>query len=135
MHIRRRQVCDPPWSPTIGRLVRRSQCDVVPLFFSGRNGNLFQLLGLVHPRCRTAMLAHEMRRRCNKTVTALIGRTIPFRRLSRFEDDANLTDYLRLRTYLLRGRSEERRRFETRHSRPKKPVPMEVRSVVDSFSA
>lgn len=100
-HVRlsRRRVCDPRWSPHVGRLVRKMQVDVLPVFFCGRNSNLFQLLGLIHPRFRTAMLAHELARRQDRPISVRIGGRVPFKRLEKHGDDASLIDYLRFRTY------------------------------------
>lgn len=58
-----RNVQDPPWSDTAARLVRLTQAPVVPIFFEGRNSNLFQAAGLLHPRLRTIMLPREILRR------------------------------------------------------------------------
>src|SRR5262249_5838577 len=50
------QIMDRPWPSQLGRLIRRARCAVQPVYFRGRNGPLFQLLGLIHPFLRTAML-------------------------------------------------------------------------------
>lgn len=61
-HYRHRhhRITDPPWSPHVAALVRLSGARVVPIFFPGRNSLLFNLMGLVHPRLRTLMLAREL---------------------------------------------------------------------------
>ena len=46
---------------------------VLPIFFDGRNSDLFQLLGLIHPRLRTAWLPREVERARDTTVTLRIG--------------------------------------------------------------
>lgn len=98
-------VMDPRWSTTIGRILRRTGAPVVPLFIEGRNSALFQMMGLIHPRLRTAMLPREMYRKQGSTLRFRVGSTIPFAKLEKIEDDAELMDYLRLRTYLLMSRS------------------------------
>lgn len=109
-----RRVTDPPWSPTIARLVRRVEAPVVPLYVDGRNGALFQAAGLLHPRLRTALLAREMLNKAGRTVTLRIGAPLPWARLKHLEDDQALIDHLRLRTYMLQDL--HRRREEA--SRP-----------------
>jgi len=99
LQLSRRRVCDPQWSPHIGRLVRKMQVDVLPVFFCGRNGNLFQLLGLIHPRCRTALLARALVGQENHVLEVRVGERLPFTRLEKRGDDASLIDYLRFRTY------------------------------------
>lgn len=115
--LRRRWVTDPPWNPSIGRLVKLTQAAVLPVHFDGQNGRLFQLVGLLHPRLRTMMLPHELLRRRGQSVRVQIGRVIPPRRLARFvgargdgvadsaEASKQVAEYLRLRTYILKGRS------------------------------
>jgi hypothetical protein len=56
-HIRMemRQVTDPEWSTSVARIVRRTAAPVLPMFFRGSNGHLFQTPGLVHPRTRNPL--------------------------------------------------------------------------------
>lgn len=103
--LKNRAITDPPWSDTVARIVRRTGAAVVPVFFEGRNSALFQLCGLVHPRLRTALLPRELLAKRRQTIGVRIGHAIAPARLSRFESTAAMTDYLRLRTYILRGRS------------------------------
>lgn len=115
-HVRLRDggVADPPWSPTIARIVRRTGATVVPIYFHGRNSVPFQLLGMVHPRLRTLMLPRELVAREHTRMQAVVGRPVTPERIARIEDDAELLDQLRARTYLLRGRIEQRRAEEHR---------------------
>ncbi len=105
---RNRQVVDPRWSNSIGRIARRIGCPVLPIFFEGRNSLLFQAAGLIHPRLRTVMLPNEFLRRMNTSVRLRIGSVIAPRRLAGFADEAALTTYLRVRTYLLGARGKSR---------------------------
>lgn len=101
------EVADPAWSPTIGRLIRRTAAPVLPVFFRGHNGPGFQAAGLIHPRLRTVLLARQLMGMRGRTVPIDIGRLIPFRWLQRYSGDAELMAYLRWRTYLL-GHSARR---------------------------
>lgn len=105
LDLRQRQVVEPPWSPTIAGLIRRSGASVVPVFFDGCNSPLFQLIGLVHPRLRTAMLPRELMGKCGSTLDVRVGTVIPPRRLAGFDDDRQVIEYLRERMLLLRHRS------------------------------
>lgn len=100
-HFRHLEVTDPAWSEVIARIVRSSRASVVPLYFSGSNSLVFQLLGLIHPKIRTAMLPQELANKENSTIHAKIGSVIPFEKLDGFESDKDLISYLRLRTYIL----------------------------------
>ena len=101
--LQKRAICDPEWSPTIARIIQKTQAAVLPLFFQGRNGNLFQIMGLIHPRLRTAMLPYEVASKRDCTIKVNIGRPIPYERLALF-DTKSLINYIRFRTYLLCNR-------------------------------
>ena len=101
--LQKRAICDPEWSPTIARIIQKTQAAVLPLFFQGRNGNLFQIMGLIHPRLRTAMLPYEIASKRDCTIKVNIGRSIPYERLATFDTKA-LSNYIRFRTYLLCNR-------------------------------
>ncbi|MFA6173260.1 MAG: lysophospholipid acyltransferase family protein [Kiritimatiellales bacterium] len=101
--LHKRAICDPAWSPTIARIIQKTQAAVLPVFFQGRNGTLFQVMGLIHPRIRTAMLPYEFIRRRNSVFNVNAGQLIPWRRLETFDAGA-LNNYIRFRTYLLCNR-------------------------------
>lgn len=98
------RVEDPPWSPTIARIVRKKNVPVLPVYFEGENGPLFQLAGLVHPRLRTALLPRELARFTNRSITVRIGKPIAPSAYAAYDSDRELVDYLRLRTYVLKNR-------------------------------
>lgn len=97
------------WSPHIGALVRRTNATVLPAFFPGGNSVLFHAAGLVHRRLRTGLLFREFCHPREKEATLRVGHAIPFTRLRKFEDDENLTRYVRLHTMVL----AKRRRLES----------------------
>jgi putative hemolysin len=101
--VQRREISDPAWSDTVARIALHSGASVVPVFIEGSNGPLFQLMGLLHPRLRTARLPREFVNKCNSNVTMRIGHVIPPSRLGRFKSTGDLTAYLRIRTYLQRS--------------------------------
>jgi putative hemolysin len=119
------RVSDPAWSDTAVRLVRRTGASALPVFFCGRNSVGFQLLGMVHPRLRTAFLLQEFLQQEGKTVEVRVGSEIPHEAIANLEagkggeeDDRIATAYLRSRTYLLGQRNQ-----------PEGPWPAVVRSV------
>ncbi|MBL8878259.1 MAG: lysophospholipid acyltransferase family protein [Phycisphaerales bacterium] len=107
--IGNRCITDPPWSDTVARIVHSTGATVVPIYFEGRNSTLFQILGMIHPRLRTLWLSRELLARRNSTVIAHAGHPISQRKLAQIEEPRRLTDYLRLRTYVLRSRVADRR--------------------------
>jgi putative hemolysin len=96
-----RTVTDPEWNDSIARIIRATGATALPVYFDGSNGLAFQVLGLVHPRLRTALLPHEFLNKRDKTIGLRIGSPIAFNRLAAFKTDHELMQYLRHRTYAL----------------------------------
>ncbi|HTA42532.1 MAG TPA: lysophospholipid acyltransferase family protein, partial [Bryobacteraceae bacterium] len=103
--LKKRAICDPAWNRTAARLIRIASAKSLPILIRGANGIPFQVLGMVHPRLRTAALPAEMLNKRGKSVEIRIGSTIDPTRLDAIPDDAEATQYLRLRVELLARRS------------------------------
>ncbi len=126
LDLQKRQVRDPEWSHTIARIIRKTESPVIPIFFDGRNGNLFQLMGLIHPRFRTAMLPHELVHMKNSVLGVRVGRLISFDKLRSFDDNGDMMEYLRFRTYLLSNRGTDRRERSRRFMIPRRATMQEI---------
>lgn len=107
INIKKREITDPLWSHTIGSIVRNTEASVLPVFFKGNNGPVFQLLGLIHPLLRTSLLPRELLNKRGNTIKVKIGNLISHRVITRFNGDIELVKYLRQRTYFLRHRENE----------------------------
>jgi putative hemolysin len=104
LKLRERSVSDPEWNRSIARLIRLTGATVVPVYFLGANSVAFQLLGLLHARVRTALLAHELLNKNNRDIELRIGSPITPTKIKHYQDDLALIRYLRHRTYLLHNR-------------------------------
>jgi len=104
LNLKERAIVDPEWSQSIARIVRLTGATVLPIYFVGANSALFQLLGFLHARVRTALLAHEFFNKSNRTIELRIGNPIDPSKLKTYQDDVALVRYLRHRTYLLQNR-------------------------------
>jgi putative hemolysin len=104
LDLRRRRVVDPPWDVRLARIVLRAACPVVPVYFTGHNGPLFQIAGLVHERLRTLLLVRELLKRRGSTIEVRIGRPIPAGKLTGRDSNAQVMAYLRAHTELLADR-------------------------------
>ena len=113
-HWKKGRVADPAWSPHVAAIARRTRAVVLPVFFPGRNSLLFQLLGVLHPRLRTALLPRELMNKAGRRVRLFVGKAIPWQVLKRYETDAELTEYLRLRTHFLKNRGVDKNRYRLR---------------------
>jgi putative hemolysin len=99
------EIADPKWSDAAARLIRRSGASALPVYFCGHNSLGFQILGMVHPRLRTAFLLHEFLQQEGKTVEVRVGSEVSHEAIEAIPGDREATDYLRSRTYLLARRS------------------------------
>lgn len=98
----KREITDPPWHNTIGKLVQLTKSPVLPVFFYGKNSFLFHVAGLFHPLLRTALLPKELLKKRHADIGCKIGQSISFKRLSGMKDHNTLISYLRFRTELLK---------------------------------
>ncbi|MCU1259738.1 MAG: putative hemolysin [Bryobacterales bacterium] len=117
-NLRNKAVEDPEWNTTVARLIRITRSAALPIFFKGANSVPFHVLGMVHPRLRTARLPHELFNKRGKSVEIRVGSVIPFEAVADIPDDTDATRYLRWRTYLLGKRGETGLRVV----RPEKPL-------------
>ena len=121
-------IVDPPWNPSVARLVRLAECPALPVYFKGSNGLGFQLIGALHPRLRTADLPRQTLNKRGQNIDVRIGRPVAVRTLRSFSGDRETIGYLRFRTYLLAGRVSPRQdnavvRFQIQLPR-KRPLPV-----------
>jgi putative hemolysin len=102
------EIVDPIWNDTAARLIRKTEAAALPVYFCGRNSVSFHLLGMIHPRLRTAFLIQEFLQQQGRTVEVRIGGVIAGESLAAIPDDREAIEYLCWRTYLLarRRRSE-----------------------------
>jgi len=112
-------VADSEWHTVVARLVESLSrkgvaVSAVPVYIRGSNSFLFQTLGMLHPRIRTALLARELLNKRDLLVELRIGSPITHKKLLEIPTPKERTEYLRWRTYLLAGRSE----FKPRTSLP-----------------
>lgn len=140
LDLRKRAVTDPAWNPAAARMARMAKATVLPVYFHGDNGPLFNLLGLLHPRMRTVLLPRQLLNKQNTTLRMAVGSPIPASRLDRFENEEQLTAYLRLRTYILRNRcfaGEALTSLPAQSAAPAgaAPAPALLRAEIDSLPA
>lgn len=85
---------DLDWTPLLARLVHEGEAPVVPIYFNGQNSRLFQWAGHVSLTLRLALLIREALRKQGDTLSARIGRPIPYNALADL-DRTTLTTHLR----------------------------------------
>ena len=111
------QIADPMWNDTAVRLIRRTGASALPIYFCGRNSVGFQILGMIHPRLRSAFLLNEFLQQQGKVIEVRVGSEISADCILGLPDDREGIEYLRWRSYLL-----------GRRRKPETSWPMAVRS-------
>lgn len=137
LQVSKAHVSDPAWNHVAALLIRKTAASALPVFFCGRNSVTFQLLGLIHPRLRTLLLMQEFLQQRGKKVQVRVGSPIPADLITNLDDDEEVTEYLRLRTYLLSYRGKKKLSLPTkvRAALPRKPQETIAAEVPRSFLA
>lgn len=107
------QIADPAWNDTAVRLLRKSGATALPVYFCGHNSVGFHLMGMLHPKLRTAFLLQEFLQQEGKTVEVRVGSAVPADAVEAIREDREATEYLRWRTYLLARRNKAEALWQT----------------------
>jgi len=133
-HFENQQVTDKKWHPVVGKLIARAGLPVVPIYFHGNNGVLFNLLSLIHPTLRTAKLPSELFNKQGHTIKLRIGKPIQPTDIAYNGNTTKLLNFLRAKTYALgAGLEEDKRLFKRRNifKIKKRPQPIVAETPVE----
>lgn len=125
--IDKQEVTDRLWHPVVGKIIAKAKVPVVPVYFHGNNGLLFNLLSLIHPALRTAKLPSELFNKQGHTIRLRIGKPIPADDIAEYNNNAQLLNFLRAKTYALgTGLEEEKKLFNPRNLFKIKRLPVAI---------
>ncbi len=123
----KQEVTDRMWHPVVGKLIAKSKVPVVPIYFHGNNGVLFNLLSMIHPALRTAKLPSELFNKQGHTIRLRIGKPIQVEEIPDYYNASKLLNFLRAKTYALgAGLDDEKRIFNPRNLFKIKKLPAAI---------
>ncbi|QEC78053.1 lysophospholipid acyltransferase family protein [Mucilaginibacter ginsenosidivorax] len=125
--VEQQQVTDRLWHPVVGKIIAKAKVPVIPIYFHGNNGLLFNLLSMIHPALRTAKLPSELFNKHGHTIKLRIGKPINVLDVPDYNNSAKLLNFLRARTYALgTGLEEEKKIFSPRNLFKIKRQPKDI---------
>src|SRR6201999_1782280 len=125
--VETQQVTDRMWHPVVGKIIAKARVPVVPIYFHGNNGLLFNLLSMILPALRTAKLPSELFNKQGDTIKLRIGKPINIADYPEYNNSSKLLSFLRARTYALgTGLEEEKKIFNPRNLFKIKKQPEEI---------
>lgn len=126
------QITDKLWHPVVGKIIAKANVPVVPVYFHGNNGLLFNLLSFIHPTLRTAKLPSEIFNKRGHKIKVRIGKPILPSDISFRNNTTKLLDFLRAKTYALgTGLENEKKIFNPRNIFKIRKTP---KPIVDAVS-
>jgi len=105
------KISEPAWNPNIAKIIQKTKATVIPLYFHGRNSNLFQLASMVNPMLRTSLLVKSLVNPNVKKLHYQIGQPISAEKISEITDPESLSEYLYAKTHLLGTRYDSASHF------------------------
>lgn len=129
--LQKQEVTDKLWHPVVGRLIQKANVPVIPVYFHGNNGLIFNLLSLIHSNLRTARLPSELFNKKGHTIKVRIGKPISVTEMPYQANTSRMLNYLRAKTYSLgTGLEGERRLFNPHKIFKVRKHPAEIADAV-----
>lgn len=100
------QLQDKEWNRLVGKLAQKHKASCLPIFIGGKNSKSFYLAGRLHPRFRTLLLGRELLNKKGTEIPIFGGNLISSSEFSKLNNADDITNYLRLNTYLV-GQSSQ----------------------------
>ena len=93
---------DREWQSSVLKLIKFADVPIIPIHISGRNSNIFYLLGLLDWRLRNLRLGHELYNKKDKEMIFTVGEPITLKEQSNYSDLESFGHFLKTKTYALK---------------------------------
>ncbi len=118
------KVTDREWSKSALKFIKKANVPVIPIYFSGNNSALFQLMARLHPNLRTIKLPSELFNKKKQLIRIRIGHPISVNDQKEFSSIYKYGQFLRLKTYSLGSSVEVKKSFFKPRFEQKKKAPI-----------
>jgi Putative hemolysin len=92
---------DGDWKQFVSKLIIKTKCPVLPMYFEGQNSYLYHLANKMGQTFRYSLLMYELTRKIGDTINMHVGQLIPFSELEKIGDLKEITKFIREKTYSL----------------------------------
>jgi len=99
--LKQNAVTDREWQPNMVKFIKRARVPVVPVYFSGHNTGLFNMLGFIHPLLRTLRLPAELFNKQGSEIVIRVGTPLTVKEQDEFPAMEEYGKLLRMKTYSL----------------------------------
>jgi putative hemolysin len=113
LKLGKQKIIDKEWHPVVGKIISKAEIPVVPIYFSGSNSLLFNILSLIHPNLRTVKLPSELVNKKGHSIKVRIGKPIIPKELNELGTSERMLKFCRAKTYALGSGIEVRKFFST----------------------
>ncbi len=93
---------DLEWKRFVVKLIKKSNAQIIPVFFYGQNSQLFQVASHISLNLRLGVLLNEVNNKKGKTLKITVGRPISAESLSNIKESDAVLAHLRGEVYRLR---------------------------------
>lgn len=97
-HLKKMRIVESSWRESVGKIIQRSNANVLPVYIEGKNSNLFYLLKWIHLKLGSLCLCREFVDKVNQTIEIRIGNMIEPDELKQFSKADELMSFLRSAT-------------------------------------
>ena len=96
---------DEEWKTFPAKLIHQTKCDVLPIFFDGKNGLLFHLFAskIKSSTLKYSSYIHETRKKIGKNIIIYAGNIISYESINHIKSRTELIRYLKNITYNIKN--------------------------------